>query len=548
MRLRKTAKQVVASVLWASLVTSLCAVPADAFTAQRDTSTLTIGVLQLPTSLDPLINTQQTTRDITDAVFESLLSPDTHDALQPQLATRYTVSPNGLTYQFSLDPRARWQDGLPVTSADVLFTAKLMRDRHFPASNRYGFGNIATLSADGPLTVTATLRGPYAPFLRAFATTPIVPSHVLGPIPVAALAQYETFNRRPIGSGPYVVSDFMAGDHLTLTANPSYYRSTPRLQKLIFKLEPTQAAALAALKSGAVQMLGPSVGITPQQVLTSLQIGRFSAFASPGSGWTHIDLIESGFLRDHIVRQALTYATPRQRIVSTLFNGLATPADADQPPTSQYYEPAVAGSFPYDPRRIPGLLLSRGFKREHGTWRKFGRTLSITLWTDVACADCRAVAGLVAASWSAAGIPTVVRTLNQHKLFGLHGPLFNSNRLFDSNLNAVLYTWATSAEPDDSYYWTAPMIVRPGHLGGGNFDGYSNPKVDQLTNLAINTPDEAKRVSLYRQVQRLLVHDQPDVFLYWTSHLTLAVSNLHGYRANPFLPGVTWNVAQWSLS
>jgi ABC-type transport system substrate-binding protein len=64
----------------------------------------------------------------------------------------------------------------------------------------------------------------------------------------------------------------------------------------------------------------------------------------------------------------------------------------------------------------------------------------------------------------------------------------------------------------------------------------------------LTTADDAKRVAVYREIQRLLVHDQPDVFLYWTTHLTIAIDGLRGYRANPYLPGVTWNAAQWNLA
>src|SRR6185312_13480437 len=106
-----------------------------------------------------------------------------HDVLVPDLATGYTISNHGLRYQFTLDGRARWQDGEPVTADDVLFTTRLMRDPKFPAANRFGFGAIASISANGPLTVVVTLHSPYAPFLRAFAGMPILPSHVLSPIP-----------------------------------------------------------------------------------------------------------------------------------------------------------------------------------------------------------------------------------------------------------------------------------------------------------------------------------------------------------------------------
>ena len=508
---------------------------------------ISIGELALPTVLNPLLDSSAAARDVTDAIFESLLMPDTHDSLGPDLATGYSVSSDGRTYTFSLDGRARWQDGVPVTASDVLYTAKLVRDPQFPAASRYAFGYMTSLRADGPLTVTATLRQVYAPFLRAFATTPILPSHVLSPIADKDLAGYDAFNRRPIGCGPFVVTENVPGDHITLESYSGYVHGTPKVARIVFRLEPNTQAELAALQSGAIDMIGPASSLTPQQIIPALQSGRFNAFAAPGTGWTHIDLIESGFLRDHIVRQALTLATPRQRIVSTLFSGLATPADADQPPTSMYYDPSIAGTFPYDPAKVPARLKARGFALEHGVWRKFGRNLAITLWTDSGCSDCLAVAGTVAASWTAAGIPTTVKAVDQHKLFGLHGPLYNAKRVYASDLSAVLYTWAISPEPDDAYYWSTSMIVRPKHLNGGNFDGYSDPEVDRLAGAALITTDEGHRVAIYRQIQRLLVNDQPDVFLYWTAHLTIAVDTLQGYRANPFAPGITWNASEWKL-
>lgn len=509
---------------------------------------LTIGETSLPSALDPLIDGRESTADVTAALFGSLLSADPHNILVPDLATGYTVSDHGLRYQFTLDSRARWQDGVPVTADDVLFTAGLMRDPTFPAANRFGFSAIAAISADGPLTVTVTLHSPYAPFLRAFATTPLLPSHVLGPIPAAKIAEYSYFNLHPVSDGPYTLAAMTPGESITLAANPNYFLGPPHVPQLVFKLEADEQAATAALRSGAVQLLGPAVAVTAPDLLRTLRQSNLTAYSAPGYGWTHIDLIESGFLRDRVVRQALAYATPRQRIVTSVFQGLATLADADQPPSSHYYQPGIAGSMPYDPVLVPQLLRQQGYTLKKGVWGKFGLPLKITLWTDSGCADCQTVANLVAASWSTAGIPTTVRTEDTHKLFGYHGPLYNPDRLYSQQLNAVLYTWATTPEPDDSFYWASNMIVRPGAMTGGNFDGYSNKHMDTLLSDALLAPSDAQRVDLYRQIQTELVQDQPDIFLYWTQRFTLATTALSGYEANAFRSGVTWNVTHWRLS
>jgi peptide/nickel transport system substrate-binding protein len=515
---------------------------------QGASRTLTIGELALPTALNPLLDATESTADITDALFDSLLGTDPHDVLVPDLATGYTISNHGLRYQFTLNDQARWQDGEPVTADDVLFTTRLMRDPKFPAANRFGFGNIASISATGTRIVTVTLRAPYAPFLQAFASTPILPSHVLGPIPDDKLAGYTYFNQHPVGDGPYTVSGIGSGTHITLTANPQYFLGAPKIDRLVFQLESSEQTAEAALKDGSVQLLGPSVGITPRGLTDTLQHGGRTAYSSPGYGWTHIDLIESGFLRDHVVRQALTYATPRQKIVSDIFQGLVAPANGDQPPTSQYYQPTITDTLPYDPTQVPILLKQQGYTWKKGQWQKFGLPLQITLWTDSGCADCRTVASLVAASWSSVGISTTVHAEVTTKLFGYHGPLYNPDRLYSQQLNAVLYSWTTTAEPDDSFYWSSSMIVKPGNLTGGNFDGYSNVVTDKLISEALTAPTEQARIALYGKIQTELVRDQPDIFLYWTEHFTLADTALSGYRANPFRSGVTWNAADWRLS
>jgi peptide/nickel transport system substrate-binding protein len=529
------------------LVSILQPLDAGAHVHQTLPGPFTIGLLGLPASLDPLISASLPAPDITDAVFDSLLRADTHDALQPDLARRYTISPDGLRYTFYLDPRAHWQDGIAVTAQDVLFTTRLMRDPHFPAFNRFGYGLIASIAADGDYTVVVTLTHTFGPFLRAFATTPILPAHVLAPIPVDQLAGYSAFNRHPLGSGPFAVTSYDDGTAITLAANPTYFRGAPLLPTLRFQVVPSAHAALQALQSGAIDMLGPSAGIPPSALLSALSVGHLNAFAAPGFGWAHIDLIESSFLRQAAVREALAYATPRQRIIATIFKGLVAPADADQPPTSIYYNPGVANSYPYDPARTAALLRAQGFTRHGASYEKAQRQLRLTLWFDQGCGDCRAVARMIAQSWTAAGIPTILHGAPTHTLFGPSGPLYSPDRLRATGMNAVLYSWVTLAEPDDSVYWKTGMIVRAGHENGLNFDGFSDPAVDQLAQRALTTANEAQRIYAYQQIQVLLVHEQPDIFLYWLPYLSVAVNTLHGYEANPFDPGLTWDVAHWRL-
>src|SRR5579871_5157346 len=110
---RRSARRLILPTL--ALLLALLPAVADAGSATPP-SRITIGVLALPTTLDPLLDPLGPTADVAAGIFDSLLSADTHNALQPDLATGYSTDARGLRYEFTLDPRAHWQDGVPVTA------------------------------------------------------------------------------------------------------------------------------------------------------------------------------------------------------------------------------------------------------------------------------------------------------------------------------------------------------------------------------------------------------------------------------------------------
>jgi ABC-type transport system substrate-binding protein len=174
--------------------------------------------------------------------------------------------------------------------------------------------------------------------------------------------------------------------------------------------------------------------------------------------------------------------------------------------------------------------------------------LTITLWGDAGCATCAATLDLIAQGWLSAGISSTIQLVPTATLFGLHGPLYDANRFRPSRYDAVLYTWINGPDPNDALYWTRKAIVTPAHPLGGNFDGYANPALDALVNRALITPNGPGRYALYRRIQRILVADEPDIFLYWADAVSVAPTRLRGYRPTPYNAAATWNVGQWSLS
>jgi len=502
-----------------------------------------------PSSLNPLLNQQLSTVDIDSAIFDSLVRIGDKGQFNPDLASSYTSSANGTAWVFHLNPKATWQDGKPFTAQDVVYTASLVNNPAFGATSTQGFDHIKTIKAVGKYEVDITLTTPFAPFLQDYAaTTFILPQHILGSIAPDKIRTDSAYNTKPVGTGPFAITDVQAGDHYTLTANKSYFLGAPHLAQLIFRIVPSNATVLSQLQTGEVTLAGQTANLDPRQFNVLKHIPSVTTYNTPGFNWQHLDLIETGFLKDVKVRQALQVATPRQRIINVVQLGYAVPQYSDQSPAKPYYNPAVTSYWPYNPSKASALLAADGFKKgANGTLTKGGVPFNLDLYVDAGSTSQLNAVQIMKSAWGQIGVNVTIRQLDPATLFGRRGPLYDPNRLSSSTMKAVDYEWIEAADPDDTFFWASSKIISPKVQAGGNFDGYSNPAADQLIAQGLTTTDTGSRKAIYNKVQLILANDVPDIWLYWGNVLTVATSKLHGYDPNPFNYDTAWNAKDWYL-
>ena len=501
-----------------------------------------------PDSLNPFLNQQLSTVDIDSAVFDGLVRVGDKGQFMPDVATHWTNSNNGTQWTFYLNPKATWQDGVPVTAKDVVFTAKLVKNPLFPATSTLGFDHIKSITAVGNEQVNITLTKPYAPFVQYYATSYVLPEHVLGQIAVDKIRTDAQYNRRPLGSGPFEISEYAAGDHITLVANKAYFLGAPHLDKLIFRIVPNSATVLNQLHTGEVTLAGQTADLDAHQFNSLKGVSGLTLYNTPGFNWQHIDLVETGFLKDVKVRQALQMATPRDKYIKDVALGYAVPQYSDQSPAKPVYNKAVTSYWPYDPAKAAAMLAADGFtKGSNGILQKGGVPFHITMYVDAAFAAQVQIVEITKAAWAQIGVSVDARPLDPATLFGRRGPLYDPARLTSSSLKAVEYEWVESAEPDDSFFWNTASIISPKVQAGGNFDGYSNPAADALMAQGLATTDLAQRKVVYQKLQLILANDVPDIWLYWQNVLTVATSKLHNYDPNPFDYATAWNAKDWYL-
>lgn len=421
--------------------------------------TVVVAEIDSPDTLNPyLTQSFGSVNDIDGAVFDSLYYLDPDGRYVKDLATGYAVDRSGLHWTFTIVHTALWQDGTPLTAQDIVFTTNLVTNPRFGAAFVTGFDHVKAIKAIGRYRVDVTLTSVYAPFFYLWATAPILPQHILGTYKPEALRTLTSFNQRPVGSGPLRVTQFAPDDHVTLVANERYFRGAPRLDGLVFHIVPDSNTALSQLQTGDVTLVASSWSTDREYDLLAAQLGTVSGmtvYSTRSFKLSHVSLIETGFLKDRLVRQALAYATPKHDIIDAIpRHGYGEIADGDQPWFTPWYNRRIHDSYPFNVSRARALLRQDGFAPgPDGVLRKGGQPLSLTLWSVAGEHDLELTAQILKEAWARVGVHVTVRLEDVTFLFTAPtSPLVDPARLSSPSLNAAVYWTYQSAEPDDTYY------------------------------------------------------------------------------------------------
>src|SRR5690349_9135511 len=167
-------------------------------------ATYTEGLIGRPSSVNPLAARTQADRDLVALVFEGLVTLDASGSPRPGLARSWSSTDDGSSWTFRLRPDARWQDGVPVTADDVVFTIETIQDTEYHGPGAGSWTGITATAVD-ETTVRFDLDQPFGGFID-LATQPIAPQHLLGDVGAAAMPD-DPFGTEPVGSGAYAVTE-----------------------------------------------------------------------------------------------------------------------------------------------------------------------------------------------------------------------------------------------------------------------------------------------------------------------------------------------------
>jgi peptide/nickel transport system substrate-binding protein len=502
----------------------------------RPGGTYTEGIVGALGPINPLsASGAASSSDINALLFEPLVRVLPTGGTEPLLASRWEVSLDQRSYQFTIRQNARWSDGSPVQADDVVFTVRTVQDAQFPGSLLNASWKDIIATALDSSHVRFSLPGRNSSFLASLELLDIIPAHLLAGRPIADLAS-GSLNVNPVGSGPFRLVK-KTPDGVILERNPFGWRR-PWLDRIQVKSFPSQQTALDALERGQIDgiaNLGPS-GVARASGKKRLKVMSASTYQ-------YTELVfnlstDVPYFQDRKVRQAIAMSIDKNAVIHDVLGGQGSVADGPIPKAIAWaYDNAVKAPA-YDPGGARQLLEQAGWTLQDGLRTRNGTNLAFELTVSSDLQPYEAVAQKVAADLSKVGIAANVHTVTTASL--IHDYL--NARKFQMALTA----FDNGPDPDVFTFWHSSQA----HSGGFNFANMKrNVFIDKDLEDGRASLDIATRAKAYNDLQELFAQEVPAVYLYSPTFFFVVDQRIHGVRLDSALePDERYaHVADWYI-
>jgi peptide/nickel transport system substrate-binding protein len=454
------------------------------------------------------------------------------------LADEWKVAEDGLTYTFTLRKGVKFHDGKELTADDVKFTYDSIFDPEIDSPRRstlsLAVAGPDSITAKDPYTVEFKLKQPYAPFLVNIAYRGILPKHILGSLKGKDFNSADFNTKSPIGTGPYKFKEWVKDDHITLVANPDYFKGKPKIDQYIYKVVKDATVVAAQLKTGEIDFAAfePSL-LSEMQTVQHLDIKKYDTFTFTFYSY-QLDKAKTDLFQDKAVRQALFYALDRKAMVESILFGQGAVADSIFPLISWARDPNGNPQYTFDPNKAKQLLDEAGWKPgSDGIREKNGKKLAFTIYTNAGNQVRQAFVTAMQQQWKDVGVQATPKTEEWNAF------LNRITKSKDFDIFLVGFSWGP--DPDESTMWTTES-----QKGGFNMNSYSNPQVDKLLLDAVKEVNQDKRKALYHEVDKLVLEDLPSPIMIFDKALVGVNKRVQNLDPNAF--NTRYNVETWTVT
>jgi len=483
--------------------------------------------------LDPAYETDGNSFLVCDNIYEALVFyKDESTALEPGLATSWSITPDGKTYTFYLRRGVKFHDGTPFNADAVVFSiGRMMKDRNLkffsknwniPAQDRppeYWVSmemddTISSIEAVSDYVVVFRLKRVEAPFM---ANMGMDFADIISP--TAFMKDPKGFLRNPVGTGPYKFVSWVRDDRITLEANKDYWGQYggPYLDKVIFRAIPENSVRFLELKAGNIHICQfPN----PADIPLAERDPNLKIPSQPGMniGYLSFNHTKEPWKSNLKLRRAIAHAINRKAIVDNIYQGMGQVAKNPIPPTMWGYNTTIPG-YKYDPELAKKLLAEAGYPEGKGLDE-------VTLWSMP-----------VPRPYNPEGLKVGIAMIGDLKKIGITARI-------------VSYDWGTylkrqREQPQDmdlfQLGWTGDN-GDPDNFLAVLFDGLASPSIrTQWHNQAYHDLilkgkqeiDQAKRAEIYKEALQILFDDVAAISIAHSTVKWPARKNVMNFKLHP---------------
>jgi len=482
--------------------------------------TFSEGMVGSPKYINPLLaQASDVDRDLSELIYSGLMKFDDNGNLTYDLAKSYTVSGDGLTYSFTLKDNLKWQDGVPLTADDVVFTILTAQNSDYGSGQSINWQGV-DVSSTNDQTVVFTLKNKYAQFLSN-TTLGILPKHLWATVKPAGFGLSD-MNIKAVGSGPYKFSKVKKDSSGNVTsyevvASDNYYAGKPYIAGITFNFYDSEDKMITAFNNGQIDGMSD---ISAENIDTVKYLGRLQLLPlkMPRYFAVFFNQNQSQVLSDKNVRLALNYATDKNSILKDILGGRGSVVDSPVLPGIIGID-APTTVYDFDIAKAEKILDSAGWKMSatDGVREKAAPAVKTTKSKTAAPAPApqKLEVSITTSNW-----PELVAVANEIKTqWGKIGVNVNINVLAltelqqaikDRNYESLLFGEVLGLDPDPFSFWHSSQKKDPGL----NLALYDNKTADTTLETARQTLDQPSRFGIYASFQNTVIADAPVVFLY----------------------------------
>jgi oligopeptide transport system substrate-binding protein len=452
-----------------------------------------------PPTLDPAFVTDIYGGLVVRQIFDGLVQFDAHLNVMPAIAEFWEASQDGRTWTFALRRGVKFHHGREVTAYDVVYSFTRLLDPKRPGPVTELFQHIqgATEFMQGKTQGVKGLRVVDRYTFQMVLEEPLAPILAALGLPNAAIVPQEEverpgerFGRAPVGAGPFKFVRWEPNQEIVLAANDDYYEGRPFLDAVVFRISvggKFEAMFAEFLRGNLDETIIP--GGKTEEVRTDQRYRPYQRFRKPT-----LNLLYIGFntrlkpFDDQYVRQAFNYAVNKEAIVREITKGGALTAIGALPPGMPGYDPDLQGYY-YHPEKAKRLLAEAGYPDGAGF-------PVVELWSVHQAENTKAELAAYQKYLADLGVPVEIH----------YAPDWPTYKAMLQQGKLPMFRLARFADIPDPDNFLAPMLDSASPT---NYTFYRNPLVDRLLRQGRGEIDDAQRIALYREVERVVMDDAP---------------------------------------